>query len=125
MGEARRRLRSVIGGKGDPDAGNIQTVIDTLEGKNNPPRRELPGLTVDRAMKTILAAAAREKCLLCQSEPYGVGVFVVPEALRRIGQKVVLYTLCFSCKADVASKGKVEKRLVVGLQAENAKAVAV
>src|SRR5581483_9407160 len=125
MGEARRRARSVQAAKPDPSLYKFAELMDDFEGRNNPPPRPLPDMVMDQAMKTMFIAAAREKCLLCQSDPYGVGVFIVPEELRRIGQKVVLYTLCFACRSDVTSRPKVEFKLIAGLRRENAVAVAV
>lgn len=115
----RHRVRSTITPKRDHNAERAQTLVDTMEGKNNPAPRELPAMDLKQAVQAMILVTSKEPCLLCEAAPHSVGIFRVPQGLDRLGQKLILYALCFACKADVSSPAKIEYRLVKQLQAEN------
>jgi hypothetical protein len=113
------RARSVIAARRDPSMDQIDTVVKTMEGKNNPVARTMPAIDAQQAMKALIADAAGEPCYLCGDEPYAVQHWKVPEGLNLKGQEQILYTLCLACTMDLASKGKVEYKLVRQMQEEN------
>jgi len=115
----RHRVRSLVTPKRDPTADSFAKLLDTHDGKNNPAPRKLPPMDLKQAMQALILATSKEPCYLCEGVPHCVDIYNVPNGLNALGQKLILYTLCFACKADVTSKGKAELRLVRTLQAEN------
>lgn len=115
----RHRVRSTVTPKRDHNAERAQTLVDTMEGKLNPTPRELPAMDLKQAVQAIVNVTSKEPCYLCQADPHCVETYVVPQGLDRLGQHMILYTLCFACKADVSSAGKIEYKLVKHLQSEN------
>lgn len=116
----RHRVPSLQTPKRDHAAESMQSVVDTMEGRNNPVPRELPRLDLKQALQTMIVVTSKEPCYICQQTPHCVETYRVPGGLDTLGQQLIFYTLCFACKADVATKGKVEYRLVQHLKAENA-----
>jgi len=114
-----RRARSVVTPKRDPNMDTIAQTIDTMEGKNNPLKRDLPAMDQGQAMQSLILVTSKEPCYLCHGVPHAVKIYRVPNGLNILGQRLILYTLCFDCIADVTSKGKVEYKLVKHLQTEN------
>lgn len=116
----RHRVPSLQKPKRDHDAEAAQNVVDTMEGKNNPAPRKLPPLDLKQTMQALIIATAKDPCYICEGKPHCVEMYRVPNGLNLLGQKMIFYTLCFDCKADVTSPAKVEYKLVRQLKAENA-----
>jgi len=115
----RHRVRSLVKPKRDLNAERAQTLVDTMEGKLNPAPRELPVMDLKQAVQAIVSVTSKEPCYLCEGAPHCVETYVVPHGLDRLGQHMILYTLCFACKADVSSPARIEYKLVKHLQSEN------
>ena len=115
----RHRVRSTVTPKRDHNAEAAQNLVDTMEGKLNPKRRELPPMDLKQTMQAMILVTSKEPCYLCEKAPHCVQIFHVPQGLNALGQQLILYTLCFACKADVSSPSKVEYKLVRHLQSEN------
>jgi hypothetical protein len=96
----------------------MENLIDTHDGRNNA-QAIMPRLDVGQIGKVLIGKTIEEPCYLC-GEPSDVVVnFQVPQGLNMLGQKLILYGLCYGCKIEPSAKVIAEGKLILALQAEN------
>jgi len=100
----------------------VENLIDTHDGRNNT-KPTMPALDIGQVGKVLVAKTIEEPCYLCGEPSDLVAHFVVPQGLNLLGQKLILYGLCYGCKITPSGKVIAEGKLILALQAENKAAI--